>query len=82
MVSYVFHLQPSNKFKFNFGGMVTKSSDKFNAAIKKIDDIIADLQKVKENLMSSGKELVNANNLLMDFSLTDKKGSKKNANKK
>ena len=33
--------------------------------------------------MSSGKELVNANNLLMDFSLTDKKnGGKKNANKK
>lgn len=70
------------EFKFNFGGMVTKSSDKFNAAIKKIDDTIVDLQKVKENLMSSGKELVNANNLLMDFSLTDKKGGKKNANKK
>ena len=65
------------EFKFNFGGMVTKSSDKFNAAIKKIDDTIADLQKAKENLMSSGKELVNANNLLMDFSLTDKKTKKR-----
>lgn len=66
-------------FKVNFNGMVTKSSDKFNTAIKKIDDTIADLLKVKENLLNSGKELVNANNLLMDFSLNDKKkiGKKK-----
>ncbi len=44
-------------FKSNFGSHYEKASKKFDDAIKNIDETIAKLQKVKENLLGSENQL-------------------------
>ncbi|MBP3194261.1 MAG: DUF2130 domain-containing protein [Cardiobacteriaceae bacterium] len=50
-----------NKFKKEFGYNYEQASKKFQNAIDEIDKTIDHLQKVKENLLSSGKQLRLAN---------------------
>ena len=50
-----------NDFKDRFSKNVVTASAKFNAAIDEIDKSIAHLQKIKENLMSSDRNLKLAN---------------------
>ena len=51
-----------NDFKNNFGNNYRLASTKFNDAINEIDKTIANLIKVKENLMGSENNLRLANN--------------------
>lgn len=48
-------------FKEKFGTNFRRASDKFDKAIEEIDKTIATLQKVKEDLLSSGNNLRLAN---------------------
>ena len=50
-----------NKFKDSFSRNYHLASDKFNVAIKEIDQSIAALMKVKENLIGSENNLRIAN---------------------
>jgi hypothetical protein len=54
-----------DKFSKNFGA----ASQKFKLAIKQIDDSIKDLEKVKESLLSSERQLQLANDKAQDVSI-------------
>ena len=56
-------------FKNKFGLNVKNAHDRFEDAIKAIDDSIADLQKVKDNLLLSGKHLRLANDKVDDLTI-------------
>ena len=56
-------------FQGKFGKDVEAANNKFNAAIKEIDNTIIHLQKVKENLLDSEKKLLNANTKAQDLSV-------------
>ena len=56
-------------FQGKFGKDVEAANNKFNAAIKEIDNTITHLQKVKENLLDSEKKLLNANTKAQDLSV-------------
>lgn len=65
-----------NDFKEKFGRNVKLAGERFQTAIKEIDETIKHLQKVKENLQNSERNLVLADNKLED--LTIKKLTRKN----
>ena len=56
-------------FKKRFGRHYSLASQKFNDAIKQIDDTINKLQKVKENLLGSENNLRMANNDAEDLTI-------------
>jgi hypothetical protein len=64
-------------FKDKFSKNFVAASQKFKLAIKQIDDSIKDLEKVKESLLSSERQLQLANDKAQDVSI--KKLSKGNA---
>lgn len=51
-----------NSFRSRFSGHYQRASEKFNKAVEEIDKAIKFLQKMKENLLSSGNYLRLANN--------------------
>ena len=61
--------QDMNDFKEKFGRNYRLASDKFKTAIKKIDDTIKKLEKVKEALTSSENNLRLANDKAQDLSI-------------
>jgi len=63
-------------FQEKFGRNYRIASDKFNTAIEEIDKSISHLQKIKDNLLSSGNHLRLANDKAQD--LTIKKLTRKN----
>ena len=65
-----------NDFKEKFGRNVKLAGERFQTAIKEIDETIKHLQRVKENLQNSERNLVLADNKLED--LTIKKLTRKN----
>lgn len=65
-----------NTFKEKFGRNVKLAGERFQSAIDEIDKTITHLQKIKENLQSSERNLVLADNKLED--LTIKKLTRKN----
>jgi hypothetical protein len=64
-------------FKGKFNKNFVAASEKFKLAIKQIDDSIKDLEKVKESLLSSERQLQLANDKAQDVSI--KKLTKGNA---
>ena len=56
-------------FKDKFGKNVSLAHDRFEDAIKAIDKSIADLQKVKENLLKSDDNLRRANDKVEDLTI-------------
>lgn len=56
-------------FKTNFAESFRKANDRFNDAIKGIDKTIAELTKIRENLVKSENHLNTANNKLEDVSI-------------
>jgi hypothetical protein len=65
------------EFKGKFNKNFVAASEKFKLAIKQIDDSIKDLEKVKESLLSSERQLQLANDKAQDVSI--KKLTKGNA---
>ena len=57
------------EFKSKFGNNVKNAHDRFEDAIKAIDKSIADLQKVKDNLLKSDDHLRLANDKVEDLSI-------------
>ena len=57
------------EFQKGFATNFERASDKFNNAIKEIDTTIAHLQKVKDNLLGSEKNLRIANNKAQDLTI-------------
>lgn len=56
-------------FKDGFAKNVQQASDRFEAAIKEIDNSIERLQKAKEALLKSGKHLLQANSKAEDLTI-------------
>lgn len=56
-------------FKSKFSKNFVSASEKFKLAIKQIDDSIKDLEKVKESLLSSERQLQLANDKAQDVSI-------------
>jgi hypothetical protein len=56
-------------FKGKFSKNFVAASEKFKLAIKQIDDSIKDLEKVKESLLSSERQLKLANDKAQDVTL-------------
>ena len=56
-------------FKAAFGRNYRLASEKFQDAVKRIDDIISNLQKVKDALLSSENNLRLANNKAEELSI-------------
>ena len=57
------------EFQKGFATNFERASDKFNSAIKEIDNTIAHLQKVKDNLLGSERNLRIANNKAQDLTI-------------
>lgn len=57
------------EFQEKFGKNYQLANDKFNKAIEEIDKTISDLQKVKENLLGTDRNLRLANDKLQDLSI-------------
>lgn len=58
-----------NNFKDDFGKNFQRASEKHMKAIEEIDKTIANLNKVKENLMASERQLTLANNKVQDVTV-------------
>ena len=58
-----------SQFKTSFGESFRKASDRFEDAIKGIDNTISALTKIRENLVKSETHLNTANNKLEDVSI-------------
>ena len=56
-------------FKDGFTKNVQQASDRFDAAIKEIDNSIERLQKAKDALLKSGKHLLQANSKAEDLTI-------------
>ena len=57
------------KFKLDFGKNVENAKNKFDAAIEQIDKTINNLQKVKESLLGSGRNLSIANSKVEEVTI-------------
>ena len=57
------------KFKLDFGKNVENAKNKFDAAIEQIDKTINNLQKVKESLLGSGRNLTIANSKVEEVTI-------------
>ena len=57
------------KFKLDFGKNVENAKNKFDAAIEQIDKTITNLQKVKESLLGSGRNLSIANSKVEEVTI-------------